>query len=278
MLDQRAVARLAQPFKRLSEDRTGSQNGHGLGLSIVAAIVAAHEGRLDLRARAEGGLRVQITLPATTVPQLAKAENESPRRRGHAPPRQPDRRRAARPGDRRRRRLRRPRSHLKDQRNPTTSFSSIATSPASTATTCARSSPTAKTPDDSDAHSRRRRTDRVKGLALGADDYLPKPFHFPELVLRIRALARRRPAARSRTLQAAGIELDPLTGTVTRDGRTIELSNKERAVLKPSSKPARAHSAQSSSANKPGTRTTTHSPTPSRSPSPDSDADSARRT
>ena len=73
MLDERAVAQLAQPFKRLSEDRTGSQNGHGLGLSIVAAIVAAHEGRLDLRARAEGGLRVQITLPATTVPQLAKA-------------------------------------------------------------------------------------------------------------------------------------------------------------------------------------------------------------
>ena len=73
--------------------------------------------------------------------------------------------------------------------------------------------------------------DRVTGLALGADDYLPKPFHFPELVLRIRALARRKPTARSRTLQAAGIELDPLTGTVTRDGRTIELRAKERAVL-----------------------------------------------
>jgi DNA-binding response OmpR family regulator len=73
--------------------------------------------------------------------------------------------------------------------------------------------------------------DRVKGLALGADDYLPKPFHFPELVLRIRALARRRPTARRPTLQAAGIELDPGTGTVTRDGRSIELSNKERAVL-----------------------------------------------
>jgi DNA-binding response OmpR family regulator len=73
--------------------------------------------------------------------------------------------------------------------------------------------------------------DRVKGLALGADDYLPKPFHFPELVLRVRALARRRPTARSHTLRAAGIELDPLTGTVTRDGQTIELSNKERAVL-----------------------------------------------
>jgi DNA-binding response OmpR family regulator len=75
-------------------------------------------------------------------------------------------------------------------------------------------------------------TERVTGLALGADDYLPKPFHFPELVLRIRALARRKPTTRHRrTLQAAGLELDPLTGTVTRDGRTIELSNKERAVL-----------------------------------------------
>jgi DNA-binding response OmpR family regulator len=73
--------------------------------------------------------------------------------------------------------------------------------------------------------------DRVKGLALGADDYLPKPFHFPELVLRIRALARRKPAAHRPTLQAGGLELDPLTGNVTRDGRTIELSCKERAVL-----------------------------------------------
>ena len=73
--------------------------------------------------------------------------------------------------------------------------------------------------------------DRVKGLALGADDYLPKPFHFPELVLRIRALARRKPAARRPTLQAAGIELDSRTGTVRRDGETIELSMKERAVL-----------------------------------------------
>jgi DNA-binding response OmpR family regulator len=73
--------------------------------------------------------------------------------------------------------------------------------------------------------------DRVKGLTLGADDYLAKPFHFPELVLRIRALARRKPTARSRTLQAAGIELDSLNGTVTRDGRTITLSAKERAVL-----------------------------------------------
>jgi DNA-binding response OmpR family regulator len=73
--------------------------------------------------------------------------------------------------------------------------------------------------------------DRVAGLALGADDYLPKPFHFPELVLRIRALARRKPTAPPRTLRARGLELDPLTGTVTREGHTIDLAAKERAVL-----------------------------------------------
>jgi DNA-binding response OmpR family regulator len=73
--------------------------------------------------------------------------------------------------------------------------------------------------------------DRVAGLALGADDYLSKPFHFPELVLRIRALARRRPSARPRTLRGGGIDFDPLTGSVTRDGRTIDLTAKERAVL-----------------------------------------------
>lgn len=73
--------------------------------------------------------------------------------------------------------------------------------------------------------------DRVGGLALGADDYLPKPFHFPELVLRIRALARRKPAVQRRIFRAAGIELDPLTHTATRDGRALELSTKEFAVL-----------------------------------------------
>lgn len=73
--------------------------------------------------------------------------------------------------------------------------------------------------------------DRVSGLTLGADDYLAKPFHFPELVLRIRALARRRPAARARTLHAAGIELDPARRTATRDGRPLDLSVKEFALL-----------------------------------------------
>ncbi|WP_432087040.1 response regulator transcription factor [Streptomyces sp. bgisy095] len=73
--------------------------------------------------------------------------------------------------------------------------------------------------------------DRVSGLALGADDYLAKPFHFPELVLRVRSLARRRPGSRARTLRAAGLELDPVRRTVLRDGRPLELSVKEFAVL-----------------------------------------------
>jgi len=73
--------------------------------------------------------------------------------------------------------------------------------------------------------------DRVSGLGLGADDYLAKPFHFPELVLRIRSLARRQPSARARILRAAGIELDPLRRTVTRDGRHVELSLKEFGLL-----------------------------------------------
>lgn len=73
--------------------------------------------------------------------------------------------------------------------------------------------------------------ERVTGLALGADDYLPKPFHFPELVLRIHALARRRPRPHRRTLSAAGIELDPVLRAATREGRTLDLSIKEFGIL-----------------------------------------------
>ncbi len=72
---------------------------------------------------------------------------------------------------------------------------------------------------------------RAAGLAIGADDYLVKPFHFPELVLRVRALARRKPAAQGRILRGAEIELDQLARTVTRGGRRLELSAKELAVL-----------------------------------------------
>jgi DNA-binding response OmpR family regulator len=73
--------------------------------------------------------------------------------------------------------------------------------------------------------------DRVSGLDLGADDYLAKPFHFPELVLRVRALARRQPAARPRILRAAGVELDPRRHAATRNGQPLELSVKEFGVL-----------------------------------------------
>jgi DNA-binding response OmpR family regulator len=73
--------------------------------------------------------------------------------------------------------------------------------------------------------------DRVAGLGLGADDYLTKPFHFPELVLRIRALARRQPSASGRLLRVAGVELDQVRRTVSRDGRQLDLSVKEFGVL-----------------------------------------------
>jgi signal transduction histidine kinase len=66
VLDEDSVAQLAEPFRRLGADRTGSQKGQGLGLSIVAAVATAHDGALELRARPQGGLRVQITLPAAT--------------------------------------------------------------------------------------------------------------------------------------------------------------------------------------------------------------------
>jgi signal transduction histidine kinase len=73
VLERDAVARLAEPFKRLRADRTGSENGHGLGLSIVAAIAAAHNGTLELHARSQGGLRVQITMPTAMVARSASA-------------------------------------------------------------------------------------------------------------------------------------------------------------------------------------------------------------
>jgi hypothetical protein len=63
VLDQRDVDRLGRPFERLGADRTGSENGSGLGLSIVAAIAAAHGGRLSLLARPAGGLRAEVTVP-----------------------------------------------------------------------------------------------------------------------------------------------------------------------------------------------------------------------
>jgi signal transduction histidine kinase len=64
VLDQDDVQHLAQPFRRLGAERTGTDTGTGLGLSIVASIAEIHGGRLDLRARPAGGLQVTIKLPA----------------------------------------------------------------------------------------------------------------------------------------------------------------------------------------------------------------------
>jgi hypothetical protein len=74
VLHQRQVDELAQPFRRLGADRTGSDQGSGLGLSIVAAIAEAHGGTLHLQARDEGGLRVCVELPASAArPSTAEA-------------------------------------------------------------------------------------------------------------------------------------------------------------------------------------------------------------
>ena len=73
--------------------------------------------------------------------------------------------------------------------------------------------------------------DRVEGLGLGADDYLPKPFAFAELVARIRALARRSGTALAPVLVCGDIRLDPAQRTATRAGRRLELSPREFALL-----------------------------------------------
>ena len=73
--------------------------------------------------------------------------------------------------------------------------------------------------------------DVIEGLALGADDYLAKPFRFAELVARIQALARRALPSRPPVLRHADLELDPASRRLTRDGRELELARKEFGVL-----------------------------------------------
>jgi DNA-binding response OmpR family regulator len=73
--------------------------------------------------------------------------------------------------------------------------------------------------------------DRVEGLGLGADDYLPKPFDFAELVARVRALARRSAPAVPPLLAVGDLTLDPGRRVAQRGGRRLDLSPKEFAVL-----------------------------------------------
>jgi DNA-binding response OmpR family regulator len=73
--------------------------------------------------------------------------------------------------------------------------------------------------------------DRVEGLGFGADDYLPKPFDFAELVARVRALARRSAPAVPPVLVVGDLRLDPGRRAAERGGRRLELSPKEFAVL-----------------------------------------------
>ena len=72
---------------------------------------------------------------------------------------------------------------------------------------------------------------RVEGLDVGADDYLAKPYHFPELLARIRALLRRGPALAAAVFHIEDLSIDTRTRRVQRAGRSIQLTTKEYALL-----------------------------------------------
>jgi len=73
--------------------------------------------------------------------------------------------------------------------------------------------------------------DRVKGFDLGADDYLIKPFHFSELLARVRSLLRRSPERREETITVGDLDIDPRRHKVTRAGAALNLTPKEFSLL-----------------------------------------------
>lgn len=73
--------------------------------------------------------------------------------------------------------------------------------------------------------------ERVRGLEMGADDYLPKPFHFPELLARVNALIRRDRIHKGRVIKIADLEIDTKARTVTRAGQSITLTGREYTLL-----------------------------------------------
>ena len=73
--------------------------------------------------------------------------------------------------------------------------------------------------------------DRIRGLDLGADDYLPKPFDFGELLARVRALLRRDKVHRTRLIRVADLTIDTAQQRVTRAGQEIGLSRREYELL-----------------------------------------------